>query len=76
MEISDAIARPTPMAAALDGLRNAQDKAQVASELVAGGDLDPAVILSLSQASTEFAASAKVMSTSNDMTQKLLDTLV
>ncbi|CAK0767364.1 Flagellar basal-body/hook protein C-terminal domain-containing protein [uncultured Gammaproteobacteria bacterium] len=63
------------MASAMEGLRKTTEKAQATAEAVAQGNMDPAVIVSLLQAKTEFAANAKVMNVAGDMTRKLLDVL-
>ncbi|HEY0832558.1 MAG TPA: hypothetical protein VGE72_01510 [Azospirillum sp.] len=68
-----AMALPDPMAAALAGVQNAQARASAATEQLASGNLDPAVILDVTSAQLDFAVNAKVLQTTNDMTKKLLD---
>lgn len=64
-----------PQATAFAGLQDAQARVQEATEQIAGGNLDPAVVLSISSAEVDFAANAKVMQTAQDNTKRLLDML-
>lgn len=64
---------PDPMATALAGVQNAQARADAATQQIATGNLDPAVIVDVTSAQLDFAVNAKVLQTSADMTKKLLD---
>ena len=64
-----------PAAAALAGLQQAQAQVEAATEQVAAGNTDPAVIVDVANAETAFAVNAKVMQTGVAMTRKLLDML-
>ncbi|WP_448206675.1 hypothetical protein [Azospirillum sp. sgz302134] len=67
---------PEPQAAALAGLQDAQARAQDAGTQLAAGNLDPAVVVSLSSAQTDFAANVKVMQAAQENTKRMLDMLV
>lgn len=64
-----------PLATAADGLRDAEVKMANATEEVASGNLDPAVVLDIDEASTQFVASAKVMNVAQENSKRLLDML-
>ena len=64
-----------PQAGALDGLQNAQARTEAASAEIAAGNLDPAVVVSLSAAQNDFAANVKVMQAAQDNTKRVLDML-
>lgn len=71
---------PVPSQAAasppgLDGLQDAQARMDGAAEQIAAGTLDPAVVLDITSAKIDFAASAKVMEASQENTKRLLDML-
>ncbi len=68
-----ASAPPQPQASALDGVLNARAKADAAASAIAGGNLDPAVVLDLKSAEVAFAASAQVMKAADENTKRLLD---
>lgn len=63
----------TVAASAVAGIRHASEQLQAAGQKVAEGDTNPATILSVSTAETQFAASAAVLKTANRMTSQLLD---
>jgi len=65
----------TPQATALDGLQNAQARVADASEQLAAGNLDPAVIVDVTSAQIDFAANAKVLEATQENTKRLLDML-
>lgn len=78
MEIGSAPTVPTlmqPQAAALDGVQAAQTRMLQATEQLAAGNLDPAVVLDVTSAQIDFAANVKVMQASQDNTKRLLDML-
>lgn len=64
-----------PIATAADGLRDAEVKIADATEEIASGNLDPAVVLDITEASTQFAASAKVINAAQENSKRLLDML-
>lgn len=64
-----------PQAAALGGLQDAQARVADASEQLAAGNLDPAVVVDITSAQVDFAANAKVLQTSQENTKRLLDML-
>ncbi len=73
---SAATATPTrPQASALDGLQDAQARTEAASEQIAAGNLDPAVVLDLTSAQVDFAANAKVLQATQENSRRLLDML-
>lgn len=64
-----------PQASALDGLQDAQARTEAASEQIAAGNLDPAVVLDLTSAQVDFAANAKVLQATQANSRRLLDML-
>lgn len=64
-----------PQANALDGMMDAQARVQDAASQLAAGNLDPAVVVSVTSAQMDFAANAKVMQTVQENTNRLLDML-
>lgn len=64
-----------PQASALSGMAEAQNKMAEASAKLSTSPATPEVVLDVSQASFQFAASAEVLKTSQDTTKKLLDVL-
>ncbi len=64
-----------PQATALGGMQDAQARVADASEQVAAGNLDPAVVVSIGAAEVDFAANAKVLQATQDNTKRLLDML-
>lgn len=64
-----------PQATALGGLQDAQARVADASEQLAAGNLDPAVVVDITSAQVDFAANAKVLQTSQENTRRLLDML-
>ncbi|HRJ60804.1 MAG TPA: hypothetical protein PKZ97_09740 [Azospirillaceae bacterium] len=69
-------ASPVDMqAAALSGMADAQNKMAVAAEKMATAPATPEVVLDVSNAGIQFAASAEVLKTSQENTKKLLDVL-
>lgn len=60
---------------ALDGLQDAQARTDTASEQIAAGNLDPAVVLDLTSAQVDFAANAKVLQATQENSRRLLDML-
>ncbi|GAA4251386.1 hypothetical protein GBZ26_23210 [Azospirillum formosense] len=66
---------PDAQASALAGLQGAQSRADEAGAQLAAGNLDPAVVVSLSSAQTDFAANVKVMQAAQDNTKRVLDML-
>ena len=81
MDIGSAIGPGTtatpyrPQASALDGLQDGQARSDAASELIAAGNLDPAVGLDLTSAQVDFAANAKVLQATQENSRRLLDML-
>ncbi|MBP2228089.1 putative TIM-barrel fold metal-dependent hydrolase [Azospirillum agricola] len=78
MDIGSATTAPSllqPQAAALGGLQDAQARVADASEQLAAGNLDPAVIVDVTSARIDFAANAKVLETTQENTRRLLDML-
>ena len=81
MDIGSAIGPGTtatpyrPQASALDGLQDAQARTEAASEQIAAGNLDPAVVLDLTSAQVDFAANAKVLQATQENSRRLLDML-
>lgn len=80
MEIGSFPTLPTampsqPQAAALDGIQGAQVRMMDATEQLAAGNLDPAVVLDVTSAQIDFAANVKVMQASQENTKRLLDML-
>lgn len=66
---------PEPQASALSGLQGAQARAEDAGAQLAAGNIDPAVVVSLSSAQVDFAANAKVMQAADENTKRMLDIL-
>lgn len=64
-----------PQATALGGLQDAQARVAEASEQLAAGNLDPAVVVDITSAQVDFAANAKVLQTTQENTKRLLDML-
>lgn len=64
-----------PQASAVDGLQDAQARTEAASEQIAAGNLDPAVVLDLTSAQVDFAANAKVLQATQENSRRLLDML-
>ena len=64
-----------PQASALDGMQDAQARTEAASEQIASGNLDPAVVLDLTSAQVDFAANAKVLQATQENSRHLLDML-
>lgn len=64
-----------PQASALDGIQGAQARMQDATEQLAAGNLDPAIVLDVTSAQIDFAANVKVMQASQENTKRLLDML-
>lgn len=64
-----------PQANALEGMMDAQARVQDAASQLAAGNLDPAVVVSVTSAQMDFAANAKVMQTAQENTNRLLDML-
>lgn len=62
-------------AAALSGMADAQNKMAAAAEKLAVSPATPEVVLDVSNAGVQFAASAEVLKTSQENTKKLLDVL-
>jgi len=58
---------------ALEGLKKAGQQLDQAAQNIAGGSLDPADVVSLSQAATSFKANAAVLKTTEQTTRSLLD---
>lgn len=64
-----------PQGSAVDGLQDAQARTEAASEQIAAGNLDPAVVLDLTSAQVDFAANAKVLQATQENSRRLLDML-
>ncbi|SMH54063.1 hypothetical protein [Azospirillum agricola] len=78
MDIGSTTTAPSllqPQATALGGLQDAQARVADASEQLAAGNLDPAVIVDVTSAQIDFAANAKVLETTQENTRRLLDML-
>lgn len=60
---------------ALSGLADARNKLDEAAKALATGPATPEVVLDVSQAQLQFAASAEVLNTAQDNTKRLLDIL-
>jgi hypothetical protein len=76
MDIGSATSSPSlvqPQATALSGLQDAQARVSDGAEQLAAGNLDPAVVLSISSAQIDFAANAKVFEATQENTKRLLD---
>lgn len=61
------------MPSAVAGLERATAQINQAGQEVASGNLDPAVLVQLTTAHVQFAASAKMVQMSGDMSRHLLD---
>jgi flagellar basal body rod protein FlgC len=59
--------------AAVEGLKRAQEKTQVAAQNIAEGSLNPEDVVSLSLAAADFKANVAVLKTEDEMTKSLLD---
>lgn len=66
---------PEPQASALAGLQGAQARAEDAGAQLAAGNIDPAVVVSLSSAQVDFAANVKVMQAADENAKRVLDIL-
>lgn len=64
-----------PQSSAADGMQDAQARVAAASEQIASGNLDPAVVLDLTSAQVDFAANAKVLQATQENSRRLLDML-
>lgn len=60
---------------ALSGLADARNRLDTAAEALATGPATPAVVLDVSQAQFQFAASAEVLNTAQENSKRLLDIL-
>lgn len=60
---------------AVAGLQKNQARVADGAEQLAAGNLDPAVVVDISAAQTNFAANVAVLKTSDDMSKRLLDML-
>lgn len=58
---------------AVNGLNKAQASMNQAAQNIAGGSLDPADVVSLSQSAISFKANAAVLRTESQVAQSLLD---
>ncbi len=59
--------------AAIEGLKRAQEKTQVAAQDIAEGSLNPEDVVSLSLAAADFKANVAVLKSEDEMTKSLLD---
>ncbi len=59
--------------AAIEGLKRAQEKTQVAAQNIAEGSLNPEDVVSLSLAAADFKANVAVLKSEDEMTKSLLD---
>lgn len=75
MDIGALSTAPSPQVAAVNGMREAQAQVAAATESIAAGRLEPAVILDIASAELNFAANAKVLQAADDNTKRLLDVL-
>lgn len=66
---------PDPQATAYAGLQNAQNRVDQGARQVASGNLDPAVVVDIKSAETDFAANVKVMRADQENSKRLLDML-
>lgn len=64
-----------PQATALGGMQEAQARVADASEQLAAGNLDPAVVVQVTSAQVDFAANAKMLQATQENTKRLLDVL-
>lgn len=77
MDISS-VGGPSPVdmqASALSGMADAQNKMAAAAQKLTTAPATPEVVLDVSTAGVQFAASAEVLKTSQENTKKLLDVL-
>lgn len=58
---------------AIEGLKRAQEKTQVAAQNIAEGSLNPEDVVSLSLAAADFKANVAVLKSEDEMTKSLLD---
>jgi hypothetical protein len=72
---SAAPALSSAAASSLDGLQAAQDQVDQGAKAIAGGNLDPAVIVDVTSAEVDYAANAKVFKASTDLSRRLIDEL-
>ena len=70
---SGAINLSSTVANALKGLQKASNTLDEAAQNIAGGSLDPQDVVALSQAATNFKASAAVLKAADQASQSLLD---
>lgn len=70
-----ALASSSPQASALNGMADAQARMDVAAEILSTAPATPEVVLDVSMAEVQFAASAEILKSSQDNTKKLLDVL-
>jgi hypothetical protein len=76
MSISSITSTPPDLTrAGLQGFQDAQAALQVAADLVAGGNADPAVILDVKQAEVAAGISAAVLKADQQNFKRLLDIL-
>lgn len=61
--------------AAIEGLKRAEEKTQVAAQNIAEGALNPEDIVSLSLAAQDFKANVAVLKSDTEMSKSLLDIL-
>ena len=59
--------------AAIEGLKRAQEKTQVAAQNIAEGSLNPEDVVALSLAAADFKANVAVLKSEDEMTKSLLD---
>lgn len=59
--------------AAIEGLKRAQEKTQIAAQNIAEGSLNPEDVVSLSLAAADFKANVAVLKSEDEMTKSLLD---
>lgn len=62
-----------PQATSVEGLQDAQARVDDGAAQIAAGNLDPAVVLSITNAQIDFAANAKVFKAGQENAQRLLD---
>lgn len=74
MEIGPTL--PSAMQHALAGLDGAQERIAAGSVRIAEGELEPAVVVDILSAKTQFETSAAVLKMANDTQKTLLDVLV
>lgn len=64
-----------PQASALAGMESAQARLADGAAKVAGGAIEPEVIVQITSARVDFAANATVFRTADENTRRLLDVL-